>query len=236
MKRYVKNISMVLIALILFSVGSVNAQSNNYDYYGTIEATKRYFDSKNVTSYEELSEKEKEELYNIIDALKPVESLKRSGGTTMPSGKRNDKIPSKGNYYGEIFITMDNSTIGFRHGHAGIGADGPGEVIEANPGDGVKLYKNRIADYWIKCNTGGIMRVRGASAKKYRTAYNYAKSKIGFKYSIISRNDTFYCSELVYYAWKSAGYNIASGKWGYHYSPYDIMSDDDTYYLYKWRI
>lgn len=57
MKRYVKNISMVLIALILFSVGSVNAQSNNYDYYGTIEATKRYFDSKNVTSYEELSEK-----------------------------------------------------------------------------------------------------------------------------------------------------------------------------------
>lgn len=236
MIKFVKKINISLFVIILLLMGSVHAKNDNNDYYGTIEATKRYFDSKKVRSYEELSEKEKEELYNIIDSLKPVESLKRSGGTTIPSGKRNNKIPLGGNYYGEIFITMDNSTIGFRHGHAGIGSDGPGHVIEANPGDGVKLYKNRIKDYWIKCNTGGIMRVRGASAKKYRTAYNYAKSKIGFKYSIISKSDSFYCSELVYYAWKRAGYNIASGKWGYHYSPYDIMSDNDTYYLYKWRI
>lgn len=226
---------MCLIFIILFSIERVNAKSDINDYYGTIEATNKYFDSKNVRSYEELNDNERKELCKIIDSLKPVESLKRLGGYGNSSGKKNKNIPTNGNFYGEIFITMDNSTLGFRHGHAGIGGDGSGYVIEANQDDGVKLYKNRIEGYWIKCKTGGIMRVRGASAQVYRTAYKYADNKIGYAYSIIPRSDTFYCSELVYYAWKEAGYDIASGKWGYHYSPYDIMSDDDTYYLYKWR-
>ena len=183
--------------------------------------------SKNKADVYELSYEEEVELTQMIQEYK--ETL--NGNVASTYGLIENGIYSSGtDIGGYIFVSLDSRTSNWNHGHAGIGYSAGGNVIEANPGDGVKLYGNRVEGYWKSCQSGGIYSVNGASSSQYQTARNYAYGKLGCSYSLNAFNiNSFYCSELVYYAWDSAGINVASSRiWGTFILPSQIMNDGDT--------
>ena len=227
----IKKILLVLVVVLLINT-NVYAKETEEDYYGTFKITEEYLKRKNVKTYDELSIKDQKELFRKIDKIKSRNIIITRSSSGGNNENINKDIKTNISYYGDIFVTMDNKTL-LRHGHAGIGGFAEGSVVEANPGKGVTIEKNGVHN-WRKYETGGIMRVRGASVSDYRKAARYAESKEGYEYSLISESHTFYCSELVYFAWKEAGYDICSYSWGTHYSPYDIINDNDTYYIHKW--
>lgn len=222
-------ISLTLFLSLPVTVVSAQEQETTQDEGQNIENRINYeiaksLESANVDKMEDLSQEEASALLENVNAIK---------SEYMDYYTRTKIIDSKAAnpYYGNIFATTDEKKFGIRHGHAGIGGFNNNDVIEANPGDGVKLYTNRINTYWRTNSDGGIYGVSGANANKYRTATNYAVSKIGKRYGFNSfDNNDFYCSELVYYAWDSAGYNIASMRiWGEPILPLQLMVDSDTY-------
>lgn len=182
-----------------------------------------------------LKEKRKDNIYSLTpsEELELVNFIENYKNNLNPNFKL-QRVSGKDyatsfDITGYIFLTMDSRTSGWRHGHAGIGYSAGGNVIEANPGDGVELYYDRVKDYWSKRKTGGIYSVKKAEYADYKKARNYAKSKLGRKYGFNPFGGDFYCSELVYYAWKEAGYNVASSRvWGTPILPSQIMNDGDT--------
>lgn len=128
---------------------------------------------------------------------------------------------------GFVFVTGDAKTSSWSHGHAGIGSATPESVIEANPGDGVMFYHNRIASYWAKVNSS-IMGVRGATSGHYFDAFQYANNQYGKPYSLVPTDgsSSYYCSELVRDAWRHAGIKVASDNgWTY---PSEIYRNYNT--------
>lgn len=183
--------------------------------------------SKNKNNVYDLNNEEEIELTQVIQEYKEtLNSNIVSPYVYIESGIYNSSV----DIGGYIFSTLDSSTSGWNHGHSGIGYSAGGNVIESNPNVGVKLYNNRVDTYWRKCANGGIYSVSGASSSQYATARNYAYSKLGCTYDFNALNtNSFYCSELVYYAWDSAGINIASSRiWGTPILPSQIMNDGDT--------
>ena len=185
-----------------------------------------FLNSKNKDNIYSLNMYEEQELIEYIQDYK--ESINDCSSTygIIDSGI----YASTADIGGYIFASLDSKTSGWNHGHAGIGYSAGGNVIESNPNVGVKLYSNRVETYWANCQTGGIYSVNGASSSQYETAKNYAYNKIGCDYNFNAFDtNSFYCSELVYYAWEEAGYNIASSRvWGTLILPSQIMNDGDT--------
>lgn len=140
-------------------------------------------------------------------------------------------------FMGRLFLTLDAFTKDFPHGHAGIGHEEVNAVLEANPGDGVKKYKNRINSYWKRRKNGGVYAVRKASARQYRGAFSYAKNRVGKKYGFNPfDNNSFYCSELVFNAWKSQGYKLDHTRsWGAVIPPLYLMADSGTYHVHEFK-
>lgn len=138
-----------------------------------------------------------------------------------------------GSWPGYLFLTLDNATSSWNHGHAGIGGDN-GQTIEAYGGVGVRIYSNGYNTNWKDCTTGGIYRVNGATTSQYETAKNYAYSKVGTPYStnLLDGESTFYCSELVYKAWKEAGITIGTNVLGL-ITPNSIMNHNNTILVYS---
>lgn len=121
---------------------------------------------------------------------------------------------------------------------SGIGVKGSGVVVEANPVDGVKKYFNRVSTYWMNRNLGGLLRVKDTSSTQYEKAQSYALEKVGKNYGFNPfSDDDFYCSELVYYAWKYAGVDIASSRAYTHglILSAHFLIDSDTYYVARWK-
>lgn len=238
---------IILVAFLIgFSlVSSLQLKANNIDKIQLDDSelvVTDFLNKRNLNSIENLSSQQELELYKLVHEVK-VNQMNQEAKYSRDHIDLNRKVEARaGNftwdpnadYYGDIFVTMDNKTLGFNHGHAGIGVHGSGTVVEANPGTGVSKFYNRINTYWKNLKTGGLMRVRGASNAKYELAQNYAVSMIGKNYGFnpFDVND-FYCSELVYYAWKHAGFDIASGR-GAMILPIHIISDNDTYYVQTW--
>lgn len=182
-----------------------------------------------------LKEKNKPDVYSLtedeeIQLVNYIRQFKKSLDGNLERQAVDPWVyASSYNLQGLVFATLDSRTSGIEHGHAGIGFSSGGNVIEANPGDGVKLYKNRVNNYWSSVANGGIYSVKGATSNDYLTAASYAAARLGRGYGFNPAEGTFYCSELVYYAWKEAGKNIASSRiWGTLILPSQIMNDGDT--------
>lgn len=188
------------------------------------KATSDYLIDKKSFSISDLTKAEELELSNIIQTIKEA-SLE---SVVTPKWYNPWLYGTTENITGYIFITLDNSTFGWEHGHAGIGNYTGGSVIEANPGVGVKLYGDRVNTYWHAQRTGGIYKVKNATSTDYMYARNYAYSQIGKSYNVAPYNSGFYCSELVYKAWKSAGFYVAPKSAVEFYTPLGIMNDADT--------
>lgn len=227
----------ILMILIVLSSSNMNiftiAHAN--DGYTPMEneiqnAISFVLKSNGVKELSDLSDEDTEALIDNINEIKSKHiDIREQEAKSSPSAR------STSSYIGKLFLTTDSSTKDFPHGHAGIGHKDLNAVIESNPGDGVRKYNGRIKSYWAKRKNSGIYGVRGASAAKYRNAFNYAEKRIGKKYGFNPfDNNSFYCSELVFYAWKGQGYTINNGLlWGSIILPVHMMLDSDTYLVRK---
>lgn len=138
-----------------------------------------------------------------------------------------------GDWPGYIFATLDNTTSSWNHGHAGLGGNN-GETIESFPSTGVAVFSNGYSKNWSSCSTGGIYSINGASSSQYDSAKNYAYNKVGTPYSLslVDGDSTYYCSELVYKAWKNAGITVGTNVAGF-ITPKSIMDSSNTRLVYS---
>lgn len=234
-----KKIIVMLFTLMLLTLGSGTLFTNvhaNEDEEMEIQiqyAIDSVLQNNNIKDLGDLPETEMGKLVDDINAIKANYidiNAEKLASQPHTRGRTNQ-------YIGRLFLTTESYTHGIRHGHAGIGSDETNAVIEANPGQKIKVYKDRVQSYWSKAKNSGVYGVRGASLTKYKNAYKYAKSKIGKSYGFNALdNNTFYCSELVFYAWKGQGYTINNGiPWGTIILPVHMIADSDTYLVRKYK-
>lgn len=241
-----KKLSSILCAFILVFCTSMGLNASEIDSDVVLESVrketkdlrlkKKIENFENYTGKEEVTNEEFEEIIDLKGEIQEdvfgidVESTTKS--TDMSSRSRCKNVAA-----GDVFVTMDSKTSGFRHGHAGIGGCGANEVIEANPGTGVKVLNN-LNTYWTPSarNSGAKMLVQNASYDKNKNAASYAKNQAGEPYYFSLGPDikSWYCSELVYRAWHNQGIKIGSPSgeqywknWGF-VTPKELMEDMDT--------
>ena len=227
MKKIFVSIITLLISFMCIIGEKINASTEESQ---TIEQqiedlVNSYLNENNVEKIEDLDQQ------TVINLVNEVEAIKERDQSNFLDNSQITTYATSTTFTGYVFATLDSKTAGFPHGHAGIGGYASNSVIEANPGDGVKQYSNRVNGYWRTTSSGGIYGVKGASASKYQTATNYAQKQIGKAYGFnpVSNGD-FYCSELVFYAWESAGYDLDyNRKWGELIMPAYFMIDLDLY-------
>ena len=224
--------SFLLLAIFTMSIQNVSALEIS-DNIQLEDASKEILIQNKIDEFLETVNKEDVHSLTVQEETALVEYIENFKQTLYDDTARANSsswdYANTINIGGYIFVSMDSRTSSWTHGHAGIGYSAGGNVIEANPGDGVKLYTNRVNNYWSECQTGGIYKVNGASSSKYNTARDYAYERIGRGYGFDPIGGDFYCSELVYYAWDAAGYNIASSRiWGTPILPSQLMNDGDT--------
>lgn len=142
----------------------------------------------------------------------------------------------------EVLVTLDQKTAGFNHGHAAIiiSADYNVEAFSS----GVNYYYigpwkwptyagayNTVKAEWVALNDGGY------PAQNFRDwAVGNAKSHVGKPYNtnFFDQYNTskFYCSSLVWRAWKDSGIDIDGG-WDSAVSPWDLHQDANTKEYYS---
>lgn len=242
-----------MISLLLFANVSISAlaeadsstessKTSNQIQEEINEIESNYLAEKGEEKIEDLEMDEKVELINLIDEYKSKYSqpmLEKSSPLMMTSNKTITRAghtqADLTSFSGDIFATMDASTVvvgnvTWTHGHAGIGGFEYGSVIEArNPTAGVQKMTNRLSFWYGKAN-GGIYKVPNARNDKYLIATEYANERVGDRYGFnaLDPND-WYCSELVYYAWKAAGLDIDHNRIeGTFILPQHLMQDADT--------
>lgn len=125
-------------------------------------------------------------------------------------GNINSRSSSLGTY-GDILVSYNASSWGINFGypgHAGIVSNTNGYTIESYPSDGVQYHTND----WGSRNNVYAMSVKGASSSNYVGAAGYAYTKLGKPYNWNFVNpwseDSFYCSQLVWKAWKTQGIDV----------------------------
>lgn len=118
----------------------------------------------------------------------------------------------------------------FNNGHAGIVGAAPyyDSVIEANPGEGVK------AKYGAWTDRTGFHHVYQAgeistTEVQGQKAAVWAGGKIGTPYKLeryrLNRRDVFYCSHLVYAAYKDTyGVDLDTTAWSGSIHPLELLS------------
>lgn len=127
----------------------------------------------------------------------------------------------------------------FNNGHAGIVAAAPyyDATIEANPNDGVqpkygkwdeRFEGSKVYQYGVT-KTSVIQDQNAAiwAAKQINKPYNHNFFDIG-------RRDRFYCSQLVWAAYKDiSGIDIGTWEWGHAIHPFELMNSKETTLLYR---
>ncbi|MGY2613436.1 YiiX/YebB-like N1pC/P60 family cysteine hydrolase [Bacillus pretiosus] len=230
-----KALSLALAGSLVFPVGSafaseeptnLNEQISQYSPELKKELQQAEIDTK--TAAQKVNEINQEELNKELEELKSnnpekyqaiiKEKEKQKQKFAASSGKMGTK--------GDILISYDNKTAGWNHGHAAIVLEDNNYYMEAWPDRGVRVHDN---DFGTRFNSKKKQYIKGASNNQYRAAQNYAYSKKGSKYSVLTRKDNpyqFYCSSLVWQAWKSQGYDLDSNGGGI-VTPADI--DNSSY-------
>lgn len=138
--------------------------------------------------------------------------------------------------YGDILVTLDSassSSSAWAGGHAGL-VENTNYVFESfgNKGDlnGVRRWPN---DWKTRYRSVTGLRVNGASNSDYQNAVAEAKKHLGKPYNYdffnITTTTKFYCSQLVWRAWKNQGFDLNDGGavW-----PVDLIQSSKTYTFY----
>lgn len=145
---------------------------------------------------------------------------------------------------GKILVTVaggSSSSSTAYDGHAGIAQGSGYRTVEAWPAnrspigvDGVQRYNINWASRYTKVR---YLVPYNSSTNDGTYAYNQAVSKIGASFSILPHkytwNQAFYCSHLVYGAWKRAGFNIDNDGWDAIVTPKEIVASPRTQILWS---
>lgn len=140
--------------------------------------------------------------------------------------------------YGDILVSLaiDSGSFGFA-GHAAIVSASTYYTIESYAQsfspinmDGVQIYSNT----WGTRSGSLLVRPYGASSSQYTTAASFAAGKVGLPYNWNFFNKTttsrYYCSQLVWQAWLSAGINTETGSIpNAIIAPADLVNSSNTY-------
>lgn len=231
-----KKILVSILTVILCTTAvSVNAEEEETSLEDKInQVTNDYLSKLDVKSTHDLSYEETLVLLKEVDKLKNQDS-NIIEQRRIDEANRFKQSRATWEHRGAIFVTGDSKFSGWAHGHAGIGTATVGSVIEAaNAATGIVTFPNRVATYWSKKNSS-ILGVTGATSTNYSNAFIYANSKLGpnnYGFDPLNPND-FYCSELVYYAWKNQGYQLgpAVGL----VAPSDLYRTSKTYVKVKYN-
>lgn len=188
---------------------------------------------KDTQEINSLTETEKEKLY-------PKEAVGNSSRKNVePVGENESSIGT----FGDILVSYTFSSFGFDigvPGHAGIVHIEEIWTVESFPegngyANGVRRYTN---DWKDRGHSYGV-RVKGATKADYTAAAKYAIAQIGKPYNWNYFNkgttDSFYCSQLVWRAWKNQGFDIDRmnlGDWE-PVSPAELVGGSNTYVFYK---
>ena len=140
--------------------------------------------------------------------------------------------------YGDILVNLaiDSGSIGFA-GHAAIVSNDSNYTIESYAQswspiglDGVQIYDNN----WGTSSGSLLVRPYNATSSQYSTAASFAYGKINLPYNwnFFDKNTTskYYCSQLVWQAWNSAGINTETGSIpNAIIAPADLVNSSNTY-------
>ncbi len=114
-------------------------------------------------------------------------------------------------YKGDILISnVAKSYDVIRHGHTALMSTIPNYVVEAVRSG---VQHNPASIYWGQphINDEELYYVKNAPDSAYLAAYQFAVAQVGEPYNVYAgfeNNTEWYCSKLVFKAWKSAGYNV----------------------------
>lgn len=197
-----------------------------------IEHLSKIVEDTDSAEYTELSNAKKELLTELGDKLIPTKD-------NIVDTYLYDE-PSIPNWtrLGDILVTTTGKTSDEYIGHAGICDVDEGYTIESW---GLKLspdkingvaYRNFYDSYWKKQTKWGRFMVSGADGNAYVYANEYAQNQIGspYNYTFTTIGNGYYCSELVAYAWKSAGFNVIGGSSNYNaILPSKLATSSNTY-------
>lgn len=163
------------------------------------------------------------------------EKIKESGIDATAAAKNPDYRP------GDILVTMDNGFssfgAGIRWGHSAIVYWANEYTMESYREDGVRLHG---IDKWKPSNkkmkTLVALKVHKATYQAKEIARKFAGNQKGKPYNYLfhkpERTDAYYCSSLIWRAYKEAGHGINGGS-DKIVTPYDIVKDKDTKAYYK---
>ncbi len=210
------------------------------------EILKKYYaeDSKKVFNDEYANELAKKDELKIKEALNSdtafIKEVQNGPADLLKSSSALGTV-------GDILVTYSFTSLGAdwgATGHAAIVNKDNSQTIESFPSffgwgsheDGVRIYPNNWKDYK---KVYGV-RVSDASLSDYENAASYAKAQADaekpYNYNFFHKAKTsaFYCSQLVWRAWKNQGYEVDRlnlGNWD-PVSPAELVGAKGTYVFY----
>lgn len=217
MKRWKKTV--VLMALVTMGMNCYSIQADDVD-----TQTESVFSAEQIHEWEQA-------------ALEEADS-------SIPKGdfKSRERAAVGGWSWRDGVICVTDSyarTPLFNNGHAGIVAPVPyyDSTIEANEGAGVEVVGGewiyRFPEYTVY--QYGVKRT---SVEQDQRASEWAARQIGKSYNHdffnIHRRDKFYCSQLVWAAYKDVtGVDIGTWEWGAAIHPFELMHSGETELIYR---
>lgn len=244
-------VSAISVCLYSLSVGSVSAVSASElrNQYATvrreiIDEIDNYLVLKNKNNVQSLTQ---DELSQLVFRLNDIKTQHWNVYVVYDNYLRqNRNNRNDWSWAGDAFVTVDQGSVpGFNHGHAAIASRNVHATIEALAGGIQKIWDGNQRWDHKRCRAkyhgvaGGVYRIVGLNNNQRALASDYASWQLGKGYDVLfwTWDDTlFYCSELVYKAWRHAGktMNYSNPLWGHMVLPADIMLSPDTYLIEDW--
>lgn len=244
-------VGVVSIFLCNLNVNSASAKSiseieNKYNNVGKIVTNEisNFLISKNKKDVQSLTEDELSQLvFRVNDIKKQHHDIYVEYDNFLRQSKSNRNT---WNWAGDAFATVDRWLVpNFNHGHAAIASRDVNATIEALAGGVQKIWDGNQRWDHKRCRAkyhgmaGGVYRIVGLDYNQRISASDYASWQIGKGYDWLFwtwDDNTFYCSELVYKAWRYAGKTMSYSNplWGHMVLPADIMLSPDTYLIEDW--
>lgn len=161
--------------------------------------------------------------------------MSSSGGGGKGTGTKKSYIGTYPERKGVILVTPDAISGLITTGHAGI-VYSPKRAVEAVAWE-VKMLSNNW--YKNKSQAYGVT-VRRTSMDQDKAAAEWAKRQVGKPYSLqywnIDRRDKFYCSHLVWAAFKhTAGIDLNTSQFGIAIHPLELVATPQTTVVYVMR-
>lgn len=186
------------------------------------EKVDKTFISQQLAEFDRLDKQIKENRSKMVLPDKASDN-----GSKMPTLASTGSYPTR---KGVILVTKDGK-FGSLVGHAGI-VYNSSTTVESFPDGGVATYSNTWNTRYntvYGATTSGTDSTQDASAADY--AYGYRGTAYNWNFLDIETTARFYCSQLVYKAYKTkTGLNLNQG--GGIVSPIDLIQSSNTYTIY----